>query len=289
MLIDTSHKKWFGFTLIAAALSLALDIWLDRTTPSGLTGGSSAGLGFGIAGSALMIFAGLLAAHRRFPTWWWIGPRRFWLKGHIWFGLLSVVLVLCHSSLRWGGPIEKLLWVVLGLTIGSGIFGLALQQFLPGLMTTRLSREVPYEQVPKLCQVLRREADVLAEKIGAVEVQVSQTNFMASQVGMGAKVQFQQFYETHVRPFLGDGELPPSFLANPIEAEQAFTRLRELPALARVGDELTQLQGLCEERRQLPQQERLHLLLHTWLLVHIPLSVLLLVLGVAHAVMALYY
>ena len=43
------------------------------------------------------------------------------------------------------------------------------------------------------------------------------------------------------------------------------------------------------ERRRLAEQERLHGWLHGWLLLHIPLSAALLVLGVAHAVTALYY
>jgi len=37
------------------------------------------------------------------------------------------------------------------------------------------------------------------------------------------------------------------------------------------------------------EQERIHRWLHIWLLLHIPLSVALLVLGVLHIVTALYY
>ena len=52
----------------------------------------SAGLWFGSAGSLLMIYAGLLAAHRKVPSWWFLGARKTWLRGHVWLGLLSVVL-----------------------------------------------------------------------------------------------------------------------------------------------------------------------------------------------------
>ena len=52
---------------------------------------------------------------------------------------------------------------------------------------------------------------------------------------------------------------------------------------------LDELEALCRERRRLAEQERLHGWLHGWLLLHIPLSAALLVLGVAHAVTALYY
>ena len=46
---------------------------------------------------------------------------------------------------------------------------------------------------------------------------------------------------------------------------------------------------MCEERRLLREQERMHFWLHSWLLVHVPLSAALLVLGAAHVVMSLYY
>ena len=49
------------------------------------------------------------------------------------------------------------------------------------------------------------------------------------------------------------------------------------------------LENICEEKRQLDQQSRLHKVLHGWLLVHIPLSYALLVLGAVHAVMALKF
>ncbi len=289
MLIDSSHKRWIWATAVLAVAVLGSYLWLNAMTPGGLTGGSTAGLWYGIFGSALMIFAGLLSALRRVPSWWWIGSRRTWLRGHIWLGLLSVLVILCHSGFRLGGPLEQALWLVLGLTIASGIFGLVMQQVIPHQLMTRLPREAPYEQIPYICQVLRRRADVLADQIKAIEVQVSQTNIMASQVGMGAKVQFQQFYEKHIRPFLSEDVAQSALLASPLKAEEAFARLRALPALRVAREPLTQLQLLCDERRQLPEQERLHHWLHAWLLVHIPLSVMLLVLGVAHAVLALYY
>jgi hypothetical protein len=49
------------------------------------------------------------------------------------------------------------------------------------------------------------------------------------------------------------------------------------------------LESICEEERQLTLQAQLHLWLHGWLLLHIPLSLALLLLGAVHAVMALRY
>ena len=52
---------------------------------------------------------------------------------------------------------------------------------------------------------------------------------------------------------------------------------------------LDDLQDICDEARQLSRQERLHHWLHGWLLLHIPLSLALIVLGAIHAIMALRF
>jgi hypothetical protein len=52
---------------------------------------------------------------------------------------------------------------------------------------------------------------------------------------------------------------------------------------------LHDLEEICDEARQLARQEQLHLWLHGWLLLHIPLSLALILLGAVHAVMALRY
>ena len=289
MLLDRKQLPWVLITGAVAVPALALHAWLDRRAPGGLTGGSTAGLWYGVTGSALMLFAGLLSARRQVPSWWWLGSRQFWLRGHLWLGLLSVVLILCHSGFHWGGPLERLLWVVFGLTIVTGVVGLALQHVLPRMLTQRVEREAPYEQIPHLCAAMRERADELIKTIWDIDLEVSQAYLMHSQMGMGAKVQLQNFYEKHVRPFLAEGPRGSRLLANGLQAEGAFARLRALPGLAGVGDQLTTLETFCEERRQLAAQERLHHWLHAWLLLHVPLSVLLLVLGVAHVVTALYY
>ena len=65
--------------------------------------------------------------------------------------------------------------------------------------------------------------------------------------------------------------------------------LRKLPGMGDIREQMDKLATLCEERRVLAEQERIHFWLHSWLILHVPLSVALLVLGVAHVVTALYY
>jgi hypothetical protein len=289
LLIDSTHRRWFASTVALAAVAVGLYWWLDHRTPGGLTGGSITGLIYGIIGSVLMIYAGLLSALRKVPAWWWIGSRKAWLKGHIWLGLLSGIVILCHSGFHWGGLLERALWVVFGLTLVTGIFGLFLQQFLPRLITTRVPCEAPYEQIPHLCKIMARKAERLIASIWEIDAQGSAASISGSQMGMGAKVQLQEFYESRVVPFLSGPVRRSAPLAKPLQAENAFAHLKALPGLIHVKAQIEEIELLCSERRQLAEQERLHHLLHGWLLLHVPLSVALLVLGLAHALVSLYY
>jgi hypothetical protein len=76
---------------------------------------------------------------------------------------------------------------------------------------------------------------------------------------------------------------------NPLQAGARFAKLRSMVSLEGLRDELDQLATLCDERRQLAEQGHLQVWLHGWLLLHVPLSVVLLVLGVLHVYFSLYY
>ena len=52
---------------------------------------------------------------------------------------------------------------------------------------------------------------------------------------------------------------------------------------------LAGLEGICEEERQLKRQQLIYRCLHGWLIVHVPLSLAVVVLGGIHAVFAIRY
>jgi hypothetical protein len=291
LLIDSTHKRWFWVTLLLACLALAGFVTLAQFNPAGWRGGSTAGLWYGTAGALLMVYAGLLAAHRRLLRWQWLGKRQTWLRGHIWFGLLSGVVLLCHSGFRWGGLLTILLWVAVVGTLVSGIFGLLLQQWLPRAITTRVPAEAPYEQIPHLCLTLRRKADALVDGICAESWEQGdiETTRAAVRTREDGRTQLRMFYERDVRPFLSARTPRRSPLLNPLETEARFGRLAQMGGLEESQESLQELAGLCEERRQMADQERLHVWLHAWLLVHLPFSAAVLVLGIAHVVSALYF
>ena len=99
------------------------------------------GLAFGVVGFAFMIFAGLLGARKKVPVWR-VGRAQTWMRGHLWLGLLALPLILFHGGFHFGGALTSVLMVLLIITVASGLFGAALQHYLPAVMT----REVPWKQ-----------------------------------------------------------------------------------------------------------------------------------------------
>ncbi|HKD05844.1 MAG TPA: hypothetical protein VKB79_08075, partial [Bryobacteraceae bacterium] len=81
---------------------------------------------------------------------------------------------------------------------------------------------------------------------------------------------------------------PDSFLADAKHAAVFFEALRkQLPVS--IHESVSDLESICDEERQLTRQRRFYVLLHGWLLVHVPLSITLLVLGGIHALVAIHY
>lgn len=251
---------------------------------------------FGLVGSGLMMFAGLLALRKRYPTAQF-GRMSLWLKGHLWLGLLGVAFIVFHSAFRLGGAVEIALWLALLVIVASGIFGLIMQAFVPRLMTDRVPMETIFEEIPHVCLAMRAEADAIVEGVcGPLSGEQEPASKEAKPKGRGKKPivavagsrPLLEYYLQQVRPFLEPTFRRTHRLANAADAEATFVLvLKRLPSELRPT--LEQLATFCEERRQLALQVRLHYWLHGWLYLHVPFSYSLLVLGIAHAVMAISY
>jgi len=297
VLIDRTHKKWLAATSLLVGVATLVYIPYRLHAPQGPSGGSALGLAFGILGSACMVFAGLLGARKKVPVWR-VGRAQTWMRGHLWLGLLSLPLILFHGGFRFGGPLTSVLMVLFIIVIVSGVLGAALQHYLPRVMTLQVPMETIYEEIESVRAQLREEADryvavvcgpqgVAAESRKALAAG-SPATAAAVAVGEEESAPLRNFYLREMLPFLENPGARHHPLGDPGQARGAFEHLRAVlpPAL---GDTLTDLEDICEEERQLTRQLRLHHWLHGWLLVHVPLSLALLLLGAVHAVMALRY
>jgi hypothetical protein len=273
--IDHTHRKWLGASLIIFGVSTALYVPYAVRAPSGPRGGSPLGLTFGILGSAFMIFAGLLAGRKKFPIWR-LGRAQSWMRGHLWLGLLSLPIIFFHAGFRFGGPLTTVLMVLVIIVVASGVFGAALQHYMPSMMTTQVPSETIFEQIQHVRDQLVAGAD---ETIATAESASTAEESAAPLV---------DFYRREMRPFLESRGRKHPLLSNPDRSRSAFEGLRMLLPLG-LQDAAKRLEQICEEERQLRRQSLLHHWLHGWLMLHIPLSFALLLLGVVHAITALRY
>jgi hypothetical protein len=271
-----------------------------------------------------MIFAALLGARKRVPTWR-LGRAQAWMRGHLWLGLLSLPMILFHGGFHFGGPLTRaLMWLTI-IVVVSGVYGAALQNYVPRMMTRDVPLETIYDEIGNVRKALRMEADKLVESVcgrlglikevdegqraggftalrpisaSAVPLRTSAgVSAGASALAMAPEIvllteeeskPLRLFYFSDVRAFLEAPAWQRQRLGDPERANNAFAALRRLTPLV-AHPALQDLQDICDETRQLMRQERLHRWLHGWLLVHIPLSLALILLGTVHAVMALRY
>ena len=292
MRIDKTHRPWELATLALAILATILYIFYSVKSPTGPRGGSAIGLTFGITGYALMLYAGLLGARKKVPTWR-IGRAQTWMRGHIWLGTLSLLLILFHGGFAFRGPLTAVLMILFFIVIASGWVGALIQHFVPGVMTERVPLETIYEEIPHVRAQLCDEADKLAATICgpiADPAVATEPGGIATlvEIEQEDRAHFRDVYLSKVRPYLTHPEASHVELADPNRAAEVFDSLRRLLA-SPVHGVLDDLENICEEERQLTRQIRIYRWLHSWLLVHVPFSIALLALGAVHAVMALRY
>jgi hypothetical protein len=250
------------------------------------------------------------------------------MRGHLWLGFLALPLILFHGGFHFGGTLTQILMWLLVITVVSGVFGAALQNYLPRMMTKDVPLETIYGEIGHVRRLLREEADHAMEALcgplgftykaeesgqragGFTAMRALTATTVAlrtsAAVSAGASVAtavaaapeivllndeqsapLRRFYCSELRPYL---EHPKRSVAlnDSGRARSSFSAVRTLvPPLAHAT--ITDLEEICDEARQLSLQERIHRWLHGWLLVHIPLSLALILLGAVHAVMALRY
>jgi hypothetical protein len=290
--IDRTHKSWLVASLVIFGVSLLLYGVYRVPLASGSMGGTTTGLAFGSIGFAFMIFAALLGARKKVPVYRF-GRAQSWMRGHLWLGLLSLPIILFHSGFRYGHGLTAWLMTLLIVVVVSGVFGAALQHSMPRVMTREVSMETIYEEIGHVRAQLLEEAEELIKQATGSEKKAAadggEPDSAAPAVAVMDEVApLRNFYEQELKPFLEKPGARGSALGDTAQARSAFAQLRTLVP-ASLHTTIEDLEGICEEERQLTLQSHLHLWLHGWLLLHIPLSLALILLGAIHAVMALRY
>jgi len=172
---------------------------------------------------------------------------------------------------------------------------------MPRRMLRELPMETIYEQIDHVRAQLLVEADtIVADACGKLGIETvvpsargrgaaAAASALATvdRIDAEASAPLREFYVQEMRPYV---ERPRA--THPLaDGRYAAARFEKVRALAPASFHATvkDLENICEEERQLRHQSRLHLVLHGWQLVHVPLSIALLALAFVHIFMALRF
>ena len=324
MIINRQHRGWATFTALATVaaallyvgefhpeklpfkLSMPASLHRDVRETGRSVGGTPLGLIYGGVSAAIFVFAALLGLRRKRPTLK-VGRLQTWLKGHIWLTVLTIPLVLLHCGFSTGSPMTTWFLIIYALVMVSGFYGLALQHVVPRLMKEQVPLETIFEQIPHLrqqmhegAQEMRKALDTPPPAPAPAPVATAPATSLADLAAPAEPVAvvepapdpglqiFKQFMDESALPYLAANRGDKLLLGAQRVSDDQF-RFLKISVSADAKDKVEQLQGWCDERRQLDLQTKLQHWLHGWLLVHIPFSVLLLIFTAWHAVAAMFF
>jgi hypothetical protein len=323
------HLPWIAGCLVAAALSVYWYFGLVEASgwDHRPTGGKGLPFWLGVAGGSICLFEFLLWPRKKLRAKR-LGRTKVWMRAHIWLGLLAVPFLVLHSSFYFNNLEATVLFALFVVVIASGVWGLILQQFIPEKLLAECPAETIYSQIDYVSKQMAQEADRLVVDVcgvasaeenqpprGAVTARQEEVVLARSAAGnhftvgamrvvgglqgkvLESRAAYQavphsealrDFFSAEVAEYLRGGKASGSALADRERSKTLFQGLRQkLPADA--GPAVDSLENMCEQRRQMDHQAKLHVWLHNWLWVHLPLSVALIVLMFVHVAKTLQY
>lgn len=232
-------------------------------------------LGYGVAAALLLVAVSLYAVRRRAVrpvSRLGLGRARTWLYLHQYGGLLVALLMLMHSGFRVPtGVVTWWLWALVLWSAATGLVGLGLQRWIPRVLASGLAVEAVYERIPELVDELRAMADRLAA---------------------ACSEPVRALYARRVAPALAGPERRWLYFFDITGGKAAqlgeFDHLRRLlPPDER--EKLGELSRLYKTKLQLDAHYTLQRALKLWPWIHVPTSLVVLVLLALHLAAVLYF
>jgi hypothetical protein len=158
------------------------------------------------------------------------------------------------------------LWVTI-----SGLIGVALQQWLPKILTSGLSVEAVYERIPDLIAQIRARAEKLVET---------------------CTDPVQEFYRKNIAIALAAPQPKMIYYLDITGGIQSRTRQFEYLRRVLAADEqakLDRIESMFKTKLELDAHYTLQKALRWWLYTHVPLSIVLLLLVGLHLYAVWYY
>ena len=238
-------------------------------------GGSVMGLIYGVIALILMLMLVFFGVRKRWHRTRW-GKLESWLQGHMYLGILSFFVILAHTGFRFEDKVAVALFIVIIAVILSGMLGAVLYKIVPRMLTEVGSNLTIDQMSDQLNQIARSMARVASEK--SQTFQGIYRDLMKQSVpgwGAGWRLLLSDSRGSALRKSQGDWTKQLGSVGRDEQAD-----LRQLLVLSRQHKEL---------HIRLIAQQRYKNLLDFWLFLHLPLSLAMLVLIVAHLWGVFYY
>jgi len=271
MSVPNSGPAWRRiFIVLLIGASASYWYYARREFPHG---GSSFGLAYGIAGTALILLLAFFGIRKR----WYrsrFGTLEQWMQSHIYLGVLVLVILLFHTGGRFSDRIAVTTLVLVGIVVASGIAGAILYATVPRMLT-----EV--------------ESELTVEEIAD---QLNQLARSMARIASGRSAPFQRIYDELLRQskpgWLAGWKLILSHLRKKSQQDADWTRLVAL-APREEQEELRQMLVVSRQRKELLlrliYQQRYKNILEFWLYIHIPFTIALLAFAALHIAAVFYY
>jgi len=236
--------------------------------PSGIIGH-----GIGIIGSLLMLILLLYSVRKRFRFMQKRGNIRYWLNYHIWMGITGPILVLFHTTFKFGGLVAVSFWSMAAVAL-SGIFGRYLYMQIPrSLSGNELS-------AAELEQQEHQFSNKLWEELKGKEEWIERL----TDVYGGRQVSRSSGVESIIFLLFRDLTMP-----------LRFARVKHMlsESLGVTAAEVRQIAGVARKRAQLERRisflKTAHTLLHHWHIFHRPFAVVMLIIMLVHVVVTIVF
>jgi uncharacterized membrane protein (UPF0136 family) len=253
---------WFWSFIIAAVIALiafAVNGIIAEFHP-----GNTWGLTYGVIATLLMVGAALYGAKRRMMNYH-LGKSSVWVQFHVYGGTLFLLMVFMHTGFHLPtGVLTWWLWILsIWITVG-GLLGVFLQKAIPRMLSSGLSIEVAYERIPELVDQIRERAAALIET---------------------ATDPVRDFYRKSIVRNLRAPRFRPIYYIDITGGIQSrmrqFDYLRQFLSTDEKGV-LDSLRALYRSKLEIDAHYTLQRALRWWLYIHVPVSLVLIILVGVH-------
>lgn len=279
---------WYAISILVVATA----VFLSQPSNPGASG--STWQGYVLGGLSLILVFWLAALGIRKRRYASAGLLQRWVSGHVYVGLVVVVVVLLHSGAELGWNVHSLAFVLLVATVLSGVFGCIVYLVVPDRLAQIRNggqRKVLFSELSELNDACMNAAK---ECSPATELAI-QSSLSGTQLGGGVFAQlFALDQSTAVISWdqLEEAPLPEKNPKQQLLLEYLATQAPE----ARTDDQvrvLTDLVGIVARRqeviRRIRRDVQLQGWLQIWLYLHIPTTLALLVALFIHVVVVFFH